>query len=214
MGSRMGTQTPKQFLLLQDVPVIIRTIRQFLNFDKNIHLIVVLPKDHINIWEAMRKQYLAEEKIDTVIGGETRYQSVANGLKQVSGGLVAIHDAVRPLIKEEIIAKSFEVAYEKGSAVVSVPLKDSIRMVDESGSRSLDRSAYQLVQTPQVFQVKYLKKAFEPGERSDFTDDASVFEAAGYHINLVMGDYSNIKLTTKEDLVIASALLKQKTPNN
>ena len=123
--------------------------------------------------------------------------------------MIAIHDGVRPLISTEIINNSFEVSKNKGSAVTAVLLKDSIRKVNPSGNTSKNRKDYRAIQTPQTFNLKLLKKAFTQPYSEEFTDDASVFEAEGNSIELIEGDYSNIKITTKEDLVFATSILNK-----
>ena len=131
-----------------------------------------------------------------------------SGLDQVDKGLVAIHDAVRPMISSEVIGASFDLAEAKGSGVVMVPLKDSIREKGDGGTVARDRSLYYAVQTPQTFQVELIKQAFAQEESPLFTDDASVYEASGKKVEVVEGDYRNIKITTPEDLILAEALLK------
>jgi 2-C-methyl-D-erythritol 4-phosphate cytidylyltransferase len=133
---------------------------------------------------------------------------VRNGLSLVTSGLVAIHDGARPLITHDIIRHSFAEAAEKGNAVTAVKLKDSIReALVTGGTRSANRSNYYLVQTPQTFQTKLIRNAYDRATHYNFTDDAGVLEESGGKINLVEGSYSNIKITTPEDLVVAGALL-------
>ena len=130
-----------------------------------------------------------------------------NGLQVIdSEGLVAIHDGVRPFVSTEIINESFRIAAEKGTAVVSVPSKDSVRV----NGLAIDRSTVRIIQTPQTFQISLIKKAFETEELSTFTDDASVAEHAGFKINLIEGNYENIKITTPEDLLWAEEILNKK----
>ena len=146
-----------------------------------------------------------------IAGGDTRFQSVKNGLQAIEDntGLVAIHDGVRPLITVKIIEESFALAQEKGNALTVVALKDSIRKQTENGSESINRSDYFLVQTPQTFKVEEIINAYNKAAIvNNFTDDASVLEANGGQIQLVQGDYKNIKITTSEDLLFANALLK------
>jgi 2-C-methyl-D-erythritol 4-phosphate cytidylyltransferase len=122
---------------------------------------------------------------------------------------VAIHDGVRPLIDKEIIENSYKIASEKGNALVVVKLKDSIRKQDLLGnSKGVNRENYYLVQTPQTFEVAQILQAYELAEDDNFTDDASVLEASGQKINLIEGSYRNLKITTPEDLIVASALLQ------
>jgi len=174
-------------------------------------VIVVLPSSHFETFKNEVLHHCDSQELILAEGGETRFHSVKNGLYCIqSNSLVAIHDAVRPLVSKRTILTSFKSAEEKGSAVVSVPLKDSIRKVSsQDKNTALNRSDYYLVQTPQTFQSELLLKAYECEFRDTFTDDASVLEASGNNIHLVEGDYKNIKITTPEDLVIANALLNE-----
>lgn len=209
-GTRMKQVLPKQFIEISGKPIVVHTIEAFLAYDPHIHLILVLPESHLTTWNTVKKDYLQQVSVDVAIGGSTRFQSVSSGLDQVDNGLVAIHDAVRPLISTEVIARSFESADQYGSGVVMVPMKDSVREIHGDGSSFRDRSKYLAVQTPQTFQAELIKLAFEQGESPLFTDDASVYESAGHQVKIVSGEYSNIKITTPEDLIIATALLNKK----
>ncbi|MFT4031739.1 MAG: 2-C-methyl-D-erythritol 4-phosphate cytidylyltransferase [Siphonobacter sp.] len=212
-GSRMGVSIPKQFLPIHEKPILVYTIERFLEYSADIQIILCLPQDQFEQWHAIKAlaPSLAKAAIQETPGGATRFQSVRNGLAQIQGeGLVAVHDGVRPFVPVEVIAKSFDTAREKGSGVVAVAAKDSIRQViTDTENKALDRASLRLVQTPQTFQVSLLKKAFEQAENPLFTDDASVAEAAGFPIYLVDGSYENIKITTPEDLIIAEAILNR-----
>lgn len=213
-GSRMKSEIPKQFLPLNGKPILIHTVEKFLQIPA-IQVIVVLPKNDIEYWyeitasnETIQK---SKDAIVITVGGASRFQSVKNGLKTIkTDGLVAVHDGVRPLINLEIIQKSYEIAAEKGTAVTSVWVKDSVRQFDKNGeSIALDRTKLKLVQTPQTFQVNLIKKAFEVDEQAFFTDCASVLEFEGEKITLIDGAYENIKITTPEDMLVAEAFLSQ-----
>lgn len=206
-GKRMGSQIPKQFLLLQSKPIIFHTIEKFIDIADEV--IVVLPEEQIDYFRRLQEQYSFNLPIRVATGGKERFHSVQNGLKLVSDvdGIVAVHDAVRPLIGKKIIHKAYSTAAQKTNCVVSVPSKDSIRHVSGSSNKSVPRSEYFLVQTPQVFDLKLLNEAYQV-EFKDFTDDASVFERAGHHIHILEGEYSNIKITTPEDLYVAEAILQ------
>lgn len=208
----MKTDVPKQFLAINGVPVLVHTLNAFLRFDSGIKLILVLPRDHFGTWEEIRLKFLPKESIAVVEGGASRYQSVKNGLAEVEEGLVAIHDAVRPCVSDEVIRNSFLIAKEHGSGIVTMPLKDSIRQVSGSQSEAKDRSAYRIVQTPQTFQVDKIKLAFQGEEKDIYTDDATVFEhVLNEQVTLVDGDYKNIKITTQEDLAVAELFLKSRS---
>lgn len=209
-GLRMGTEIPKQFILLKGMPVLMHTLKAFRSIEA-IQLILVLPLDQIAYWKQLCITYQFELPHQIIAGGDTRFQSVKNGLQAIPGktGLVAIHDGVRPLVSIKIIEESYNVAQEKGNALTVVALKDSIRKQTNKGSISINRADYFLVQTPQTFRVEEIKDAYEKADTANnFTDDASVLEANGGEIQLVQGDYKNIKITTPEDLLFASALLK------
>lgn len=211
-GSRMKSEIPKQFLLLNGKPILLHTVEKFLQIP-DIQLIIVLPKNDIDYWHEITNDNKLiqnkKESIKIIVGGASRFQSVRNGLAQITtDGLVAVHDGVRPLISLEIIQNSYLMAFETGSAVTSVWVKDSVREVDANGkSIAIDRNKLKLVQTPQTFQVNKFKKAFEVEEQSFFTDCASVMEFSGEKITLIDGAYENIKITTPEDLIIAEAIL-------
>jgi 2-C-methyl-D-erythritol 4-phosphate cytidylyltransferase len=144
-------------------------------------------------------------------GGDTRFQSVKNGLDQVpDDGLVAIHDGVRPLVSEDIIGASYRLAAVHQSAVAAVRLKESIRMTDQDNTKAMDRSKFRLIQTPQTFATSLIKKAYQIKDDPSLTDDASVAERSGHIISLFEGSYENIKITTPEDLIVAEALLTHK----
>ena len=202
-GLRMGGETPKQFIPLGDKPVIVHTIEQFLQYDQFIKIIVVLPENHIATWLEIKENHFPKIKIQHAVGGEQRFDSVKSGISLIKGdeGLVAIHDAVRPFVSQNTIKDSFVSANKYGSGVASVPLKDSIRELKKKGeSKSRNRANFRLVQTPQTFRVNEIKMAFAQATNSQHTDDASVYEDAGYDVRLVEGTYSNIKITTPEDL--------------
>lgn len=210
-GKRMGESLPKQFLKLGGTPILIHTLQAFQAADPEIELILTLPQEEIQFWDELNiwHQNYLEHKV--VAGGETRFHSVKNALEHVEEGLVAVHDGVRPFVSTDIINRSYEKAQENKAVVTAVLMKDSVRQLDEmGGSKNLDRSSLRMIQTPQTFDVKLLKSAYDTVFNPSFTDDASVVEAYGHNISLIEGEYQNIKITTPEDLIIAEALLKAK----
>ena len=210
-GTRIKSSVPKQFLELNGLPILMHTIAAFYRYSENIRIIVVIPEDDFAVWQRLCDKHSFHKPIVLQKGGDTRFQSVKNGLSRISGdGLVAIHDGVRPLVDEDIIGASFRLAAVHKSAVASVRLKESIRITDQDTTRSADRSRFRLIQTPQTFQVDLIRKAYDSKEDPSLTDDASVAERAGHLISLFEGSYENIKITTPEDLIIAEALLKSK----
>lgn len=205
----MNSAIPKQFMKLAGKPVILHTIDAFFNYNPEIEVILVLPTDQFSTWHSIVDGYRYTKPVTLQEGGETRFQSVKNGLAKISTeGLVAIHDGVRPLITNAMIATSFRLADRYKAAIAAVPLKESIRSIDNGSSASLDRSKFKLIQTPQTFDVALIKNAYEMREDDSLTDDASVAERAGHQVHLFDGDYRNIKITTPEDLVVAEALYK------
>jgi len=209
-GTRMQSELPKQFLELAGKPILMRTVEAFY-FD-DIDIILVLPTNELPLWNSLRLQHNFNVPHRVIEGGATRFNSVKNGLSAIEhlSGLVAIHDGVRPLIKRSTITNSFKVARDLGNAITAVASKDSLRRITKSGNQAVDRSEFRLIQTPQTFRIELIKKAFETEQDTSFTDDASVMEHSGQKINLIEGDYSNIKITTPEDLLIAESLLAQK----
>lgn len=215
-GTRMQSEIPKQFLLLDGKPILLHTIERFLKIE-GCEVILVLPESERTYWQTEVVEKFTTSlthnnaKLTLTNGGVTRFQSVKNGLGAIKSnhGLVAVHDGVRPIISESIIMMSYEVAASKKAVVISVNLKDSIREVMASGKNmALDRTKYKLMQTPQTFDLQLLRKAYAQEELPTFTDDASVVENLGHPITLIAGDYKNIKITTPEDLKIAEVLLK------
>ncbi|MEM6358881.1 MAG: 2-C-methyl-D-erythritol 4-phosphate cytidylyltransferase [Bacteroidota bacterium] len=211
-GTRMKSNTPKQFMLLNGLPVLMHTLNSFFDYSNNINTILVLPEDDLETWEELCSQYNYTNAVTMVTGGESRFQSVRNGLNKIAeySGLVAIHDGVRPLVGKDIIGASYRLAAVHGSAVAAVRLKESLRKTDQDNTKAVDRSNFRMIQTPQTFDLELIKKAYEIKEESSLTDDASVAEKSGHVISLFEGSYSNIKITTPEDIIIAEALIKDK----
>jgi len=211
IGTRMGSTAPKQFLELEELPVILHSIKAFIEYLPTIKVIIVLPENSQMEWNALSKKYGFTSKHRLCTGGDTRFQSVKNGLKLINGnGHVAIHDAARPLVSVNLIARCFDATGIKGNAIPAISLNDSIREVVGEENSPVFRDKYRLIQTPQVFDTKLIQKAYDQPYRTSFTDDASVAESIGVKINLIEGEPSNMKLTTQEDMVMLAALIKQK----
>jgi 2-C-methyl-D-erythritol 4-phosphate cytidylyltransferase len=211
-GTRMQRPQPKQFLAIGGQPILMHTIRRFHEYNPDMQLVVVLPPDQIAIWQALCLTHVFELSHEVVAGGASRFVSVKNGLAAITApdGVVAVHDGVRPFVPVSVIAEAFAVAAAGGNAVVAVPLKESIRQLFKTKNKAMDRTRYQLIQTPQCFRLPVLRKAYLLPEEPIFTDDAAVVERFGQKINLVAGSYQNIKITTPEDLLWAEAFLKIK----
>jgi 2-C-methyl-D-erythritol 4-phosphate cytidylyltransferase len=207
-GTRIKSALPKQFLELNGLPILMHTIHAFSRYSKNVTIILVLPEDDFETWQSLCAKHSFTAKLTLQKGGDTRFQSVKNGLDKIEGnGLVAIHDGVRPLVSEDIIGASFRLAAVHKTAVAAVRLKESIRMTDQDNTKAVDRSKFRLIQTPQTFDLALIKKAYQMKDDPSLTDDASVAERAGNTISLFEGSYENIKITTPEDLIVAKALL-------
>ncbi|HPR73700.1 MAG TPA: 2-C-methyl-D-erythritol 4-phosphate cytidylyltransferase [Bacteroidales bacterium] len=207
-GTRMGTDIPKQFLELAGKPVLMHTIERFLTFSNSIHIITVLPGEYLEFWDQLKKKYTFTQPHIIVRGGETRFISVRNGLEYVDDdALVAVHDAVRPLVSIGTIKRCFETAGEYGNAIPVISPSDTLRIVNEENSKPVDRLLVKQIQTPQVFHSRLLKKAYCQSYLPEFTDDATVLEKTGEKIRLVDGNRENIKITNPEDLIIAQHLL-------
>ncbi len=208
-GSRMRSEVPKQFIVIGTKPLLMHTIDAFKKFDSAIQIILVLPESQKEYWSNLCEKYSFSTIHDVVNGGETRFHSVSNGLVLVKEpGIVGIHDGVRPFVSQKTLFNCYKTAEDSGNAVPAVDAFESVRQTDATSNRAIDRTTIKLVQTPQVFRSEQLLKAYKTEFTSGFTDDASVAEAAGYHINLVEGNRENIKITTPFDLKIAEALLK------
>lgn len=208
-GLRMGGELPKQFIPVAGKPLLMHTLTVFYEWDASADLILVLPESHHSYWRMLRAELNFTIPHTIVAGGDTRFHSVRNGLDAVQEpGLVAIHDGVRPFVSPDVITACFEEAAITGAAIPVVPVIDSIRWRDGNKSCPADRDSFCAVQTPQVFVSDLLKIVYKQPYSGLFTDDASVFEAAGGCVSLVEGNRDNIKVTTASDLFYAKMLLE------
>mgnify|MGYP000867421105 CR=1 FL=1 len=208
-GTRMHRSVAKQFLPLGGRPVIFHTLARFREALPQLHVVLVLHESLHATWESLVSES-PEMAVDAVVtGGEERFHSVRNGLAALpeGPGWVAIHDAVRPFVEPATIQRCYAAAERVGAAIPVVPVKDTIRRVDDARNAPLDRATLRAVQTPQVFDLAALRRAYAADYEARFTDDASVWEAQGKSVELVEGDLHNIKITTPEDLLSAEAFL-------
>ena len=215
-GRRMGTNTPKQFLLLNDKPVLYYTLKVFLEAYTDLQIILVLPEEYTDLGREIIDAYFDYSRIQITSGGETRFHSVKNGLTLADKeSIIFVHDAVRCLVTVDLIHRCYENALKIGSAVPAVRSKDSVRLLNEEENDNgiLDRSKVVFVQTPQTFHSRILLPAFEIDYKERFTDEAAVVEAFGLKISLVEGEENNIKITRPIDLFIAEKLLSEKKKN-
>lgn len=209
-GLRAGGELPKQFRLIGGLPVLMHTMVAFHRYNPEIIIIVVLPEGFESHWEEMVKAHHFTLPHRTVTGGETRFHSVRNGLEQIpTEGLVAVHDAARPLVTTGLIGRCFKVCESNRCGVIPVVRESaSVRLLTDEGSHMIDRELLRLVQTPQLFPAEILKEAYKTAYDPAFTDDASVAERQGLPILLVEGEESNIKITSSIDFLIAEQLLR------
>ena len=207
-GTRMGSPLPKQFLTLNNTPILIHTLRNFFAFNRNFEMVVVMHHDYISFWKDLCLQFEDVPEHTVVAGGEERFHSVKNGVEAVSSDVqhIAIHDAVRPLVSHETLARCFNALNEHNAVVPAIPINDSIREVHGVLNKSVDRSLYKRIQTPQCFESKMLKEAYSRPFSPLFTDDASVVEANGHSVFLVEGNLENIKITSPIDLIVGESL--------
>jgi 2-C-methyl-D-erythritol 4-phosphate cytidylyltransferase len=207
-GTRMKGMIPKQFIEINNKPVIIYSFEAFYQYDDTIQFIIALHADYYSLWGKIISKYPVFSRHTIVPGGETRFHSVLNALKIINeDSLVAVHDAVRPLVSKETVSRCFKTAETNGCAVPCLEINESMREITSTGTRTVNRNKLRTIQTPQVYRSDILKKAYEQKYRIGFTDDATVVEKAGYRIALVEGNRENIKITTKEDLILVETLL-------
>lgn len=208
-GSRMGGDVPKQFLKLVNKPVLMHTAERFYIYDDSMEIVLVLPEDQINQWNTLCTEYDFIVPHNIVKGGKTRFHSVKNGIGMLTNSdVIAVHDGVRPLVTYDTIERCFNTAYETGSAVPVLPVTESLRKGNLIKSKSVDRTEFYFVQTPQTFQSELLHKAYKQDWLPEFTDDASVVEKMGHPITMVIGNQENIKITHPIDMYFAEMRLK------
>ena len=215
---RLGSELPKQFLELGGKPMLMYGIEAFCRYASAVEIVVeivvVLPEVHIPLWKELAQKHQFSVPHHIVKGGEDRLSSVRNGLAALPSdqeALVAVHDGARPFADEHLIRKLFEEAKQFGNAVPCIAPTDSVRLQEPNGiSRSVDRTSVRLIQTPQVFELSFLKRAYECVKDVSFTDDAGLAEHAGAKIHLTEGIRENIKITFGEDLLWAELFLKDR----
>ncbi len=210
-GLRMGRELPKQFICLNGKPVLMHTLERFAGLVQE--LVLVLPKDHFAYWTELVDKYDFKLPHRLVEGGATRFHSVQNAVQSLQATepcLVAIHDGVRPMVSEKLIEELFSSAEQCGAVLPTIAVVDSLREVKEGSSRAVSRADYRAVQTPQVFDLGLIAKAYKSDYQDFFTDDASVFEHCyDQAIQLVQGEEQNIKITHEQDLILAEYFLQE-----
>jgi 2-C-methyl-D-erythritol 4-phosphate cytidylyltransferase len=210
-GQRMGTALPKQFLAIEGKSILLHTVDQFVSAFSDINFVIVLPADYIHEGENIIASSGLSQSFLFVAGGDTRFQSVKNGLAQADpASIVFVHDAVRCLLTPDLIQRCYQQAVEKGSAIPAVSSTDTVRIIEGTKHHVVDRANVMMIQTPQTFNAVILKKAFEQVYQPSFTDEANVLEASGKEVYLIEGEYENIKITRPLDLAIAEYILAKR----
>ncbi|MBT2725521.1 2-C-methyl-D-erythritol 4-phosphate cytidylyltransferase [Bacillus sp. ISL-75] len=213
-GKRMGAGKNKLLLELNGIPVLIHTLRVFEQDEACSGIILAIHPQDKPEFQVLLDRYRVTKVINLVPGGNERQDSIYNALKSVeTDGIILVHDAARPFILKEHIHRLTEMAEETGAAILGVPAKDTMKKINDGVVvETVERSSLWAVQTPQAFRILLLKEAYEKAEKDHFlgTDDASLVERLPYPVEVVEGDYDNIKLTTPEDLFFAEAIIEKR----
>ncbi|WP_295231331.1 2-C-methyl-D-erythritol 4-phosphate cytidylyltransferase [Sediminibacterium sp.] len=210
-GSRMGSLIPKQFLLLNQKPLLWYTISAFLEAFQDISIILVLPQDYMTAGAELVNELQINDQTTLVVGGSTRYHSVQNGIQQIKNpSVVFVHDGVRCLVTPNLIKRCFEQTIEKGSAIPAVTCTDSVRILNNDSHKAINRDQVKIIQTPQTFLSAILIPAFNQPYQEFFTDEATVVESLGQAVHLIEGEYNNLKVTRPADLLLANAILEER----
>ncbi len=205
----MNSDIPKQFLVLANLPVILHSIFAFTKFDPSVQVVIALPENYFTYWNDICEKHAFKFPHTLSKGGETRFHTIKHALALIPDDrIVAIHDAVRPLVSESTIERGYRDALTFGNAIPVIPVSESIRWTEGRKNQSVNREHLRIVQTPQVFDASLIKRAYNRITNDSFTDDASVLEAMGETIHLFEGNRENIKITHPDDLMIAEALMK------
>lgn len=207
IGKRMKSSLPKQFLLVDEKPILMHTIEQFYHYDSKFELILTLPEDWHLFWEELMAEHDFQIPHRIVSGGEERYHSVKNALNYCQGDYILVHDGVRPIVDHDLIARCLQKLRKKDAVIPVVPVYESLRKNVDGKTIAVDRKDYIIVQTPQCFKREAILKGYEKDYHEGVTDDATIVEEAGYTIHTVQGNKNNIKITHQNDLKIAEAIL-------
>ena len=211
MGRRMKNKHPKQFHLLHNKPVLMHTIQRFYDVDNSMEINASLPKQYIDHWKELCKDYNFKIPHRIVAGGKERYHSIKNALVETNGDVILVHDAVRPLVDAKTILRVIEKTQQKGNAIPVTAVHQSLRKGTMDINTPQNRSDFWMVQTPQGFQRKVLIKAYTNSYSDKITDDASLLDLNNENVYLTSGNEENIKITTPVDLKYAEFLLNRKT---
>jgi 2-C-methyl-D-erythritol 4-phosphate cytidylyltransferase len=207
-GTRMQNNLPKQFMVINNKPVLYYTLKTFFDAFDDLQIILVLPVDYTDMGQEIIDAWFDKSRIRITAGGDTRFQSVKNGLQLVEeDSIVFVHDGVRCLLSIDLVHRCYSQAIETGTAIPVIASRDSVRLLNETGNDAFDRNKVMLVQTPQTFHSKILLPAFNIDFKDKFTDEATVVEAYGIKVTLVEGEENNIKITRPVDLMIAEKII-------
>ena len=208
IGKRMQSSLPKQFIQINEKPLLMYTIERFYRFDPTMEILLTLPEDWLGYWESLLSEHDFKLPHRVIAGGAERYDSIKNALAKCTGSIIGVHDGVRPLVEEETIRHCFLAAETSGAVIPVVNIAESLRRKKGDTTEIVDRSEYIIVQTPQCFQREILLAAYKLPFHAGITDDASLVEEAGYTIETIAGNESNIKITTQFDLKYAEVFLR------
>jgi len=214
-GSRMGENINKQFLNLLGKPILYYTIKSFIDWQDSLEINIVLAPNEFDYFKKNLQPLFSYsgQKLNLIAGGNSRKQSVNNGLKNFSEEVnyVIIHDGARPLVRKELIEKCYQAVMKYNAVSCGVRVKDTIKIVENSFSKeTLDRDSLRAIQTPQAFKLDLILKAHRKFGKDKALDDASLVEELGEQVYIVNGDYNNFKITTPEDLKPAEMILKER----
>jgi len=208
IGKRMGDKIPKQFLCLNDKPILIHTLELFYAFNPLFEIIITLPSDWISHWENLIKTHQTKIPHKIVNGGTERFHSVKNAIEKSTGKVVWIHDGVRPLVSNKTLNRLLLKINDFDAVIPCLKIKESLREIKTDFTYPINRDKIIIVQTPQVFKKEVIKKSYEKSYEDSFTDDASLVQENGYEIKTIHGNQENIKITSPKDLLIAEVFIK------
>ncbi|SHK21048.1 2-C-methyl-D-erythritol 4-phosphate cytidylyltransferase [Tepidibacter formicigenes] len=215
-GKRMNSNINKQYIKLKNKEIIAYTIDIFDKNENIDEIVVVIRKEEEFFVKQVINKYKFNKNVKIAYGGSERQDSVYNGIKEVdlNCDIVLIHDGARPFVTDEIINNSIKETKKNKAVVVGVPVKDTIKVIDDNNiiKNTPQRKYLWAVQTPQVFEYKLIKKAYEKAFEENYygTDDATLVENLGYNVKMIMGSYKNIKITTKEDINFGEEILRMR----
>ena len=211
-GTRLKSSEPKALLAICDIPIFVYSLKAFENSTLIDSVLIVAQEKFIDQFNEIIDQYRIKKVKKIVVGGDTRFESVNNGLQKIDDDtdIVLVHDGARPLITADLVDRAIELTKEHNAVIVAVEVKPTIKRVGDDlfVEETLNRKELWEVQTPQVFKKEILVKAHKQKISDTPTDDASLVERIGVKVKILKGDYKNIKVTTKEDIIVAEAFLK------